>query len=94
LGRRYGCPKCFVEPDILSAGRRKPRERSDGDDAAQTTWHFALAMIVGMLPMSFSRIFRLSRSACVVLAADALAPVVEGWFVILEVSGVGGRAIF
>jgi transposase len=44
-------------------------------------------------PMSFSRIFRLSRSACVALAADALAPVVEGWFVILEVSGVGGRAI-
>jgi hypothetical protein len=42
-------------------------------------------------PTSFSRIFRLSRSACVVVAADALAPVVEGWFVILEVSGVGER---
>jgi hypothetical protein len=53
-----------------------------------------LESLFRLLPMSFSRIFRLSRSVCVVLAADALAPVVEGWFVILEVSGVGGRAIF
>jgi hypothetical protein len=52
-----------------------------------------LESLFGLPPMSFSRIFRLSRSACVVVAADALAALVEGWFVILEVSGVGERAI-
>jgi hypothetical protein len=47
-----------------------------------------LESLFRLLPMSFSRIFRLSRSACVVLAADALAPVVEGWFVIFWKSPV------